>query len=83
MSTFSRSVLKVNWDPLLVTKNEHFPKLCPEGRLGPPLVTKNEHFPKLCPEGQLGPLVIEKNEHFLKLCPEAEGQLGPPFSEEK
>ena len=61
--------LKGQSGPPLVTKNEHFLKLCPEGQLGPPVsdkksVTKNEHFLKLCPEGQLGPPIGDK-----KVCP--------------
>ena len=45
--------LKGQLGPPLVTKNDHFLKLCHEGQLGPPLVTKNDHFLKLCHEGQL------------------------------
>ena len=33
--------LKGQSGPPLVTKNEHFLKLCPEGQLGPPVIDKN------------------------------------------
>ena len=40
--------LKGQLGPPLVTKNDHFLKLCHEGQLGPPLVTKNDQFLMLC-----------------------------------